>query len=417
MISFWLICALLLIVALVIILPSLFAREPQADIDRKKINRAVFEKKLTELERDLEQDLIDQEQFQVAKTDLQRTLIDDLEDQKQPIVSKGNRILPIAIIFILPIVAVLVYLKINSGLQSLSPEFEQQLKAQQQNKMSSVEDAIASLEKKLQRDPDNLDGWLMLARSYLILENFDAAVKAYAKANELTNGSNPNVLVSYGEAQGFAAGQKFNESSSELFKKALQIDPKHERALWYAGFAAFQLQDYKNSVNYWERLLQLVPADQEDVKSALLVYLNDAKQKAGIEISSAPQAGQPIESQQEVDSTASITVNVSLAEELKGKVLKSDTLFVYARAINGPKMPLALVKMTAGDVPTTVTLDDSVSMMPAMTLSSMDQVEVIARISKSGQAIMQSGDIFGSIHPVTTHQSETVDVLISEIAP
>ena len=416
MTSFWLVCALLLVVALVIVLPSLLAKEPQDDVDRKKINQAVFEKKLAELEHDLNQDLIDQEQFHIAKTDLQRSLIDDLDDQKQYTVRKSNKVLPVIIILLVPIVSVLTYLKINNGLESLSPEFQQQLQAQSQDQMQSVESAIASLEERLNKDPDNLDGWLMLGRSYLISEKFDAAVKAYAKANELTNGSNPNVLVSYGEAQGFADGQKFSQSSLTLFKKALQIDPKHERGLWYAGFAAFQLQDYKGSVDYWEKLLQQVPAEQEEVKSALLVYLNDAKQKAGIEITDVPVSKQQEAKSQDSDSpAASIVVSVSLADALKNKIVNSDTLFIYARAKSGPKMPLALVKMTAGDLPTTVTLDDSVSMMPAMTLSSMDQVEVIARISKSGQAIMQTGDIFGSVHPVDTKQSETVDVLISEI--
>ena len=111
-----------------------------------------------------------------------------------------------------------------------------------------------------------------------------------------------------------------------------------------------------------------------------------------------------------------LSFNVTLAEGFKDKMVGSDTLFVYARAQNGPKMPLALVKMTARDLPATVTLDDSVSMLPNMTLSSMQQVEVIARISKSGQAIMQSGDMYGSIQPVSTNKSATVDVIISELA-
>ena len=416
MVSFWVVCALLLVVALVIVLPSLLAKEPQADIDRQKINRAVFDKKLSELERDLNQDLIDKEQFELAKIDLQRTLIDDLEGQQPLIIKKSNKVFPIIIVLAIPTVAVLTYLKINNGLQSLSPEFQTQLQAQQQGQMSSVDQAIASLEQKLKQDPNNLDGWRMLGRSYLISEKFDAAIKAYAKANEITNGANPNVLVEYGEAKGFAAGQKFGQTL-ELFKKALQIDPKHERGLWYAGLAAFQLQDYKSSVMYWERLMQQVPSDQPEVKNALLVYLNDAKQKAGIEIAEAPKADDQTNANQSTDSKASITVNVSLSEKLKDKIVNSDTLFIYARAQQGPKMPLALVKMTAGDLPTTVTLDDSVSMIPTMTLSSMERVEVIARISKSGQAIMQSGDIYGSVQPVITNKFETVDVVISELAP
>lgn len=412
MLSFWFICALLLIVALIIILPSLLAKEPQADLDRHKINRTVYETKLKELERDLDNDLIDADQYEIAKSELQRTLIDDLAEQKKQPLNKGNKILPLVIVLAVPVLAVLIYLKVNNGLESLSPEFQ----AQQQGQMPSVEGAIASLEQKLAQDPNNFDGWLMLGRSYLASEKFDAAVSAYAKANEITNGANPNVLVAYGEAQGFAAGQKFDENTLSLFTKALQIDPNHERGLWYAGLAAYQLLDYKASVGYWERLIQRVPGDQEQVKSALQIYLNDAKQKAGIEISAAPQASDDARQKPLAANTASIIVNVTLAEGFKDKMVGSDTLFVYARAQNGPKMPLALVKMTARDLPATVTLDDSVSMLPNMTLSSMQQVEVIARISKSGQAIMQSGDMYGSIQPVSTNKSATVDVIISELA-
>ncbi len=414
MISFWIVCVLFLIIALVIVLPPLLAKEATADIDRQEINQIVFEKKLIELESDLNHDLIDKEQFELAKTDLQRTLLDDLNEQKRSIKSKNNIILPTIILLAIPTIAVLMYFKINTGLESLSPEFKAQSQAQQAGQMQSVEQAIANLEEKLNQDPNNLDGWLMLGRSYLISEHFEAAVKAFAKANELTNNSDPSVLIAYGEAQGFANGQKFDEQSLLLFKKALQIDPQNERGLWYAGYASYQLEDYKNSVVYWEKLLTQVPDEEADAKSALQAYLNDAKQKAGLEITEIPLNNDKAES--ESSDSAMLTVNVALSEELQNEITKDDTLFVYARAQKGPKMPLALVKLTAGDLPVSVTLNDSVAMMPTQTLSSQNEVEVIARISKSGQAIMQSGDIYGSIQSVSTKQLQTVDILIDKKA-
>ena len=418
MVTFWVICALLILVALIIILPSLLAKDTVADLDRQKINRAVYEKKLNELENDLANDLIDRDQFEIAKSDLQRTLIDDIADQKELILKKSNKILPIIIILVVPVAAILIYLKLNNGLISLSPSFQAKMQAGQQGQMQSVDQAIASLEQKLKENPNDIDGWIMLGRSYLMLEKYDAAVEAYRNANELSNSANPDVLVAYGEAKVFASGQKFDESSRWLFDKALKINPNFEKGLWYAGLAAYQLKDYRTAIEHWEKLMQQVPDDQEQVKSALDIYLSDAKQKVGIEIASnisentdtSPPKPTP-------KNVASITVSVSLRDGFHNKFENSDTLFIYARAQSGPRMPLALVKMTAGDLPTTVTLDDSVSMMPGMTLSSMDQVEVIARISKSGQAIMQSGDIFGSVQSVSTNKSETVDVVISELVP
>lgn len=418
MISFWVICALLIIVALIIILPSLLAKEPQADLDRQKINRAVFEKKLKELEHDRERDLIDQEQFEIANADLQRTLIDDLADQKELVLKKSSKTLPLIVLFAVPVTAVLVYINIDNGLDSLAEGFDAEMQAQQPGQMPSVEEAIASLEQKIKQDPDNLDSWLMLGKSYLISESFDKSVSAYAKANEITKGANPNVLVAFGEAQVLAANQKFDEHSKSFFTKALQIDPRHERGLWYAGLAALQFEEYKSAVGYWETLMQQIPSDQEQVKSTLQVYLNDAKQKAGIEITNGAGISTGDKAKNlAANENSSIIVTVTLSDAVQNKIVSSDTLFIYARALSGPKMPLALVKMTAGDLPATVTLDDSVSMLANMTLSSMEQVEVIARISKSGQAIMQSGDVFGSIRPVSTNQSEKVEVVISELAP
>ena len=412
MLFFWIICSLLLIVALVIVLPALLSKEAPEDVDRKRINTAVFEKKMNELENDRKNDLIDEEQYTIAKADLERALLDDLENHQQFALKSSNKLLPAIILIGLPIVAVLVYLQLENGLQSLDPEFKNKMAFQQAVQPASIEAAIAQLEEKVKRDPNNLEGWKMLGRSYLVTKRFDDAVNAYSRANELSNGADPNVLISFGEAQVFAAGNKFNENSLSLFNKALQIQPNNERGLWYAGMAAYQLQNYKGAINYWEKLIAQVPDDQTDVKSALVKYLNDAKQKAGIEITQNTE--KDLHSN---DSNSKIIVNVSLSDALHKKTVSSDTLFIYARAMNGPKMPLALVKLTAGDLPTTVTLDDSVSMVSGMTLSSMEQVEVIARISKSGQAVMQTGDIFGSVQSVKTDQSETVDVVISELVP
>ena len=418
MISFWIICALLIIIALIIILPSLLAKQPHADVDQEKINKAVYQKKCIELEQDRARDLIDAEQYEIAAADLQRTLLDDITEQNHSGVRSANRVLPVIIILLIPVVAIVLYLKIDNGLVSLNLDFQQEMQARQQGKMPPVEQAIAGLEQKLLQDPGNLKGWLMLGRSYLMIEKFDKAVHAYATANEISNGADPNVLVAYGEAQGFAAGNNFNQNSLTLFNKALQIDPLHQRGLWYAGLAAFQLQDYANARGYWQRLMEDIPDDQTQARTALRAYLNEARQKAGIEVAINDAPSDAVLALKHNDlAQASITVHVSIANKFKENFIGANTLFIYARAQDGPKMPLALVRMTAADLPVAVTLDDSVGMLPGMTLSSVEQVEIIARISKSGQAITQSGDLLGSIQSVATNKPTTVAVVISEIAP
>lgn len=417
MVIFWVICTLLILVALVIILPSLLAKDAVNDIDREKINRLVYEKKIDELKQDLGNDTIDIEQFEIAKSDLHRTLIDDISGQKELKLNYSNKILPFIIVLAVPLVAIIIYLKLNNGLILLSTDFQNQLQTDQQDQMQSIENAISSLEDKLKKNPNDIDGWVMLGRSYLMLERYEHAIDAYQRANELSNSADPAILVSYGEARVFASGQKIDQRSRSLFEKALLVDPGYEKALWYAGLAAYQMDDYEASIKHWEKLIQNVPTEQQEVRSALEIYLNDAKQKAGIEVVSGGESSKSPVENTALNNKASITVNVSLSDALRNKITDTDILFIYARAISGPRMPLALVKLTAQDLPTTVILDDSVAMMPSMALSSLDQVEVVARISKSGQALMQSGDIFGKVQPVSTNMSETVDVIIDRAEP
>jgi len=417
MLVFWIICSLLIIVALAMVLPGLISKKMPEDLDRNKINRAVYDKKSLELENDLKNDLIDHDQYLIAKSDLERSLLDDIDENSSSVNKSGNKLLPIVILILLPIAAVLTYLQLENGMQVFDPAFQKKLAEQKANQsmgqMGSVEQAIATLEDKIKQEPNNIENLQMLGRSYVVTERFEDAINIYSQANELSNGANPDILISLGEAKGFAAGNKFDQSSKSLFDKALKVDPKNERGLWYAGLAAYQLEDYETSVKHLETLYKQVPDGQADVKSALLKYLNDAQQKAGMEITQveAPATASP------TAITVSVSLDENMSKKLTEKIVNSDTLFIYARAMNGPKMPLALVKMTAGDLPTTVTLDDSVSMIAGMTLSTMDQVEVIARISKSGQTIMQTGDLFGSAQSVETSQSSTVDIVISELAP
>ncbi len=416
MLVFWVISAFLVVAALAIVLPPLVARGQRTDDSRQAVNRAVFDRKLRELDEDLKRDLIGREQFEAARADLKRTLIDDLADYSQPVFKKSGKTMAVAVLLAVPVVSVFMYLKTDNGLASLSDDF--QAEVSDQDRMLTVEQAIRSLEHKLRDDPDDLTGWSMLGRSYLALGNFGRAVDAYERAYILSKGADADILVGYAEARALAAGQQFDEDTMAFFVRAVQIDPYHDRALWYAGYAAYHLHDYQSSVGYWERLLRQVPDDQQEARSALQVYLDDARQKAHLGIATAGQeTGKAVTSDKKPDGAASIDVLVSLSAALRGDVADSDTLFVYARALQGPPMPLALVRMNAAALPARVTLDDTVAMIPEMTLSSMEQVEIVARISKSGQARMQAGDLYGSVQPVKTSGSSPVDIVISEVAP
>lgn len=416
MLAFWAISAFLIVLALVIVLPSLTAKDSRADHSRQAMNRAVFDRKLKELDEDLRRDLIGKEQFEAARADLKRTLIDDLADYQPPVFKKSGKAMAAAVLLLVPVISVFMYLKTDNGLVSLSDDF--QAGVLDQERTLTVEQAIGNLERRLREHPDDLAGWAMLGRSYLALANFSRAVEAYERAYVLSKGTDADILVDYAEAQALAAGQQFDEDTLAFFVRALQIDPHHERALWYAGFSAYLLQDYPSTVEYWQRLMRQVPDDQAEVRSTLQVYLDDARQRAQPGMASTGlEAGNAVSAGQKPGVAASIEVQVSLSAALRENVAGSDTLFIYARALQGPPMPLALVRMNAAALPVRVTLDDSVAMIPEMALSSMQEVEVIARISKSGQARMQAGDLYGSVQPVKTRGSHPVDIVISEVAP
>ena len=415
MLAFWLICSLLLVAALLIILPPLFGKNSKPDVSHQSVNKAIFERKLVELKEDFEHGLIDAGQLQAARTDLQRTLIDDLEYSSEPSWKGSSKLLPVLILIAVPVLSIFLYLKISNGMILLSDD--SRLLSVQQGDMSSTQQAIASLERKLQADPTNLEGWLMLGRSFMALGRSDQAVSAFERAYALSNGADPDVMAAFAEAQVFASGHQFSKEVMMLFSRALKVDPGHERALWYSGYAAYRAHDYESAVTYWENLLQQIPNDQEEAHAGLLVYLNDAKQKAELRMRTVQDVKQELSLDKEVRGNVSIVVQVSISDSLQEKVQESDTLFVYVRAVNGPKMPLALARMTAASLPASVTLDDSMAMIPGMNLSGIEQVEVIARISKSGKAIMQTGDLYGSAGPVNTQSSIPVTVLISTVAP
>jgi len=176
--------------------------------------------------------------------------------------------------------------------------------------------------------------------------------------------------------------------------------------LWYSGYAAFLNQNYQDSVQYWTLLLSLVPDSRPEVKQSLSQFLSDARDRAGLP---APDHTQTVLSRQ-------ITVNVSIKDSLLDEITGDETLFIYAKAQSGPPMPLALVRLSANDLPITVTLDESTSMIPNMTLNSADQVAVLARISSSGQALTQPGDILSDSQMVDFSQQlqAEVDLLLQQ---
>lgn len=287
-----------------------------------------------------------------------------------------------------------------------------------------MEQAIAGLAAKMAQNPDDLDGWLLLGRAYKQLERFAEARDALAKAIALAP-DEPEVMVEYGEALAMAApDRRIAGESRALLEKALAANPQHQRALWLLGISDAQAGDAAGAVRRWETLLPLLPPDSEVAKS-VAEQIAQAKGESGL----APAAGAsaataatapavPAAATAPAAEGPKLVVRVDIAPELKGRVQPGDTLFVFARLPEGPRMPLAIQRRQADSLPLTITLDDSMGMLPTMKLSSAPQVVVGARISRSGNATPQSGDFQGLSPPLAVAGSDgVVELLISEIVP
>ncbi len=286
-----------------------------------------------------------------------------------------------------------------------------------------MEQAVAGLAERLRLQPDDLEGWMLLGRAYKTTERFEPAREALANAYRLAP-ENADVLIEYAEAMVLASeSRRFEGESRELLEKAILLQPDSQRGLWLFGIAAYQDEKYADASKVWERLLAAIPPDAE-ARESLLERIADARQRAGLEPVPA-QTPSAKEAPAATTATAAsgatsgprLTVTVDLAPELKSKVGASDVLFVFARAASGPRMPLAIQRLAAGSLPVTITLDDSTSMMPTMKLSTMAQVVVGARISKSGQATPQSGDFETLSAPIANTHSEPLHLVIDKVVP
>jgi cytochrome c-type biogenesis protein CcmH len=283
-----------------------------------------------------------------------------------------------------------------------------------------IEMMIGKLAERLQQNPDDAEGWVMLGRSYSALRRYKEAVKAFEKAAPLA-GENAAVLADYADAMAMATDKKLNGKPMQLLEKALSIDPDNKKALWLAGTGLFELGDFAGAINYWQRLSDTLSPDSEDrqvMENNIAEARSYRKRQLAGELGAVPatsQASQKTASAQAL-AKAKITGTVSLSANLEDKTSPSDTLFVFARAVSGRPIPLAIIRTQVSDLPMQFTLDESQAMTPTLSLANFDQVVVGARISKTGEALPQSGDLQGLIQDVAVG-SDGLEIIIDSVVP
>jgi len=295
-----------------------------------------------------------------------------------------------------------------AGSQSASPHDPQ-----------DMQKAITELRGKLSETRKDLEGWLLLARSYNSVQQFDDQLRATEVAYKLAPDS-PEVLIEYAEA--LALGKYDRQLSGEpekLLQAALKIDPNAQKAMWLTGIAAVQRGEPGKALEVWERLKTML-----EPGSQVMASLEEQMGRARAQLEGTPAATNatvdgPSSSPAPIDAPAigSVKVTVDISTELKSKLQPGDVLFVFARAESGPPMPLAIDRRAVGEFPVNLVLDDSKSMLPDMKLSLFDRIVVGARVSKSGNAIAQSGDFQTLSAPFSHAEKGEVSLTIDQLVP
>jgi cytochrome c-type biogenesis protein CcmH len=266
---------------------------------------------------------------------------------------------------------------------------------------------VAKLAAHVEKNPGDAKGWALLARSYYVMARYSDAAGAYARAVALVPGD-ADLLADYADALGMTQPQRLQGQPLELVQRALAIDPDHWKALALAGTAAFDRKDYREAIAYWERLRRVVPADSQIGRSAE-ASIAEAHELAGATAAAtaAPKAGTP--------SGARVAGRVSLAPALAAQTAPGDTVFIFARAASGPPMPLAVLRKRVRDLPVDFALDDSMAMAPSLKLSGVAEVVVGARVSRSGNATPQAGDLQGLSKPVKVGATGVAVVIDTQV--
>ncbi|MFG0380717.1 c-type cytochrome biogenesis protein CcmI [Pseudomonas sp. zbq_18] len=397
MIEFWLAVGLLLLVGTAFLLiPVLRGRRAQAEEDRTALNVALYQERLAELTAQRDAGTLTAEQFEAGQAEAGRELLADTEGSGPSRSRRLGKALPLLVALAVPGLAFGLYWHWGASQQIASL-----------GQQPSMEQMTVRLQQAVAQNPDSAEAWYFLGRMQMGNGRPAEASKAYEQAARLADRA-PELLGQWAQALYFANGKQWNAQMQALTDEALKADPAETTSLGLLGIAAFEDERFSDAVDYWQRLLAQMPAD-DPARESIQVGIDRAREQAG----QPAQAAMPEPATQpEVvnKSMAAIKVTVDLAPEVKAKVEPGDSVFVFARAASGPPMPLAVKRLTVADLPATVELSDQDAMMEQMKLSSFPQVQLAARISRSGVAT--EGEWIGRGQAISSSTKEAQQLLI-----
>jgi cytochrome c-type biogenesis protein CcmH len=386
--------------------------EPEHDMSHV----TVYREQLAEIERELTQGSLDQQGFNLAQQELTQRLMEDAPmaaNDASPVAAPARTKLLISLLSLtMPLLAFVIYFYIGTPI-ALAPA---QAKVENQITTQTLQAMAAQLVQRLEKEPKNAQEWIMLGHIQRALGRIEEADAALKKALALE--PNSEVTIERAEILAQRNNGSFKGEPWALINSVLKSDPQNSNALLLAGSAAFSESRFKDALAYWEKVYGLLPATSPD-RLGVAVAINQARESLGLPPLSLTDAGNAPAKTAAMTSTESagnerLSGRVALATELTAQVSPKDTVFIYAHAAEGPRMPLAIIRTTVDKLPYDFMLDDSLAMNSQMKLSQVKSVIVRARISKTGNAMTQAGDFGVSVGPVAPGSPEKLQLTISK---
>ena len=374
MISFLIPAFLLLVLVLVLLLrPFIFPPKVEAT-SRRQMNATIYREELEKLETERVAGSINSADYEIAHAEMRQRLFQDTDEEDDRSVMGSSKITAIGLCLFIAVLSAGFYFALGDATRIA------QTNTQQPMTQEGVEKMVAQFAAKMEQDPANLQGWVMLARSYRILGRNQEAAKAYERAGSFIE-SDPQLLADYADVLATNANGSFSGKPLQLIKQALKLDPNNLMALWLSGTASYAAGNYKAAVQIWEKLAQQVPPGTEDARS-IEASIADARAKGGL--SSKVSA-----------STKGVSGKIEISADLKSKVKSGDIVMVIARK-PGERMPVAVLRTGISDFPMNFSLTDALAMNPSAPLSQLSEASVEVRISKTGMAKPEAGDLIST---------------------
>ena len=395
-------------------------RRPSATPERQRAsptNLALLREQRTQLDAELAAGLLSPDEHTQAQTELARRVLQESASAERSVPTSPRRATALALLLAVPALAMGLYVSLG---EPDAVRYEAELaKAQGEVSNEELDAMVRQMTQQLESKPPgqavDAPAWEMLARAHASRQRFADADKAYQRALELTP-DNPNLLADRADLLALLQGQSAAGEAMRLVNRALEIDPGHPKALALAGSSAYGRKDFVAAEAFWERARERAapgsPFAQGLESSLEAARAGIASQPGG----AARLAAAPSDPTPAVTNHPGVRGQITIAPELQAKLAPGDTLFVFARPVQGPRMPLAVMRVAATAGPLPFALDDSQAMAPELRISMHEQVVVEARISRTGQAMPQSGDLQGSSGPVASNSAQ-LQIKIDRVVP